>query len=238
VDLAAAVFLFCFAFGAAFTLVSFIGGHAVRALGAHGFDHGHVGHHGAQTPSAANGHLSNVAHTHGGPGTASHVEPGRERLPLSHSSGLLFWVGSLLSPSTASMCLTWFGGVGYACYAVLGLPLVVSLVFAVIGGVAGAATVTAFLVGVLMRGETLMDESQVLAAGTLARVSRDIRADGTGEIVFTLGETRHSEGARSADGEEIPRGTEVVVARVERGIAYVVPWSAYTRAPEQKESVG
>ena len=53
-----------------------------------------------------------------------------------------------------------------------------------------------------------------------------IRAgDGTGEIVFTHAGTRRVAGARSENGRAITKGTEVVVTRYEKGIAYVVTWS-------------
>src|SRR4029079_12295009 len=51
-----------------------------------------------------------------------------------------------------------------------------------------------------------------------------IRANGTGEVVFTIGGTRHVSAARSDDGDDIAKGTEVVIIREERGIAYVSTW--------------
>jgi hypothetical protein len=49
----------------------------------------------------------------------------------------------------------------------------------------------------------------------------------TGEIVYTQGGSRHSDGARSAEGKPIEHGAEVVVVRYERGIAYVEPWGSF-----------
>ena len=58
----------------------------------------------------------------------------------------------------------------------------------------------------------------------LGRVSSSIREDGTGEIVFSQeGATAHC-GARSEDGRALAKGTEVVITRYEKGIAYVSPW--------------
>ena len=50
------------------------------------------------------------------------------------------------------------------------------------------------------------------------------RDGGTGELIYAHGGTRHSCGARSADGGAIERGAEVVVTAYDRGIAYVRRW--------------
>jgi hypothetical protein len=58
----------------------------------------------------------------------------------------------------------------------------------------------------------------------LGRVGHSIRAGGTGELIYSHGGTRHSCGARSADGSAIENGAEVVVTAYDRGIAYVRRW--------------
>ena len=64
--------------------------------------------------------------------------------------------------------------------------------------------------------------------GVVARVSDSIRADGgTGEILFSQADARRSAAARSEEGTAIPRGTEVVVLRYSKGIAYVSPLDPY-----------
>jgi hypothetical protein len=60
--------------------------------------------------------------------------------------------------------------------------------------------------------------------GVLGKLSIPIREGGTGEIVFSQEGVRHVSGARSDDGTAIPKGTEVVVQRYEKGIAYVRRW--------------
>ena len=50
-------------------------------------------------------------------------------------------------------------------------------------------------------------------------------------------EKRRVCGARSEDGSAIAKGTEVVVTRYEKGIAYVRPWEEFTEsAPSGPES--
>jgi hypothetical protein len=55
-----------------------------------------------------------------------------------------------------------------------------------------------------------------------------IREGGTGEIIFPIGGVRRCAGARSDDGTPIERGAEVVIARYEKGIAYVKRWEEFT----------
>jgi hypothetical protein len=71
--------------------------------------------------------------------------------------------------------------------------------------------------------------------GVVARVSDEIRADGgTGEILFSQTGARRSAAARSEFGVPIARGTEVVVLRYIRGIAYVSPLEELMRADGDK----
>ena len=74
---------------------------------------------------------------------------------------------------------------------------------------------------------TEMRPEDYQVVGTAARISSPIRAGGTGEIVYTLAGTRRSDGARNVSGEALERGAEVVILKVERGIAYVERWDSY-----------
>ena len=123
--------------------------------------------------------------------------------------------------------LAFFGGSGWVLYSSAGLAPAVALIAATVIGVAGGAVVFLFLVKVLLASQRFMDPASSRMEGTVARVSMAIRADGTGEIVFSRDGARRSEGARSATGAPIEAGTEVVVVRYERGLAYVEPWASY-----------
>jgi hypothetical protein len=59
----------------------------------------------------------------------------------------------------------------------------------------------------------------------LGKLSVPIRERGTGELIYSQAGTRRVCGARSEDGSAIAKGTEVVVTRYEKGIAYVRLWS-------------
>jgi hypothetical protein len=215
-DPLAAVFVFCFVFGVATSLLSLAlgafqggsgdGGHAL------GGDHGGL-HHGGEGASA---HA--VAHAGG--------TSGGEDLHVNLADG----AGGQVSPfnlQTITTFLAFFGGSGWVLYSSVGLAPALALIAATVIGVAGGAVVFVFLVKVLLASQRFMDPASSQMEGTVARVSMAIRADGTGEIVFSRDGTRRSEGARSATGLPIAAGTEVVIVRYERGLAYVEPWASY-----------
>jgi len=72
--------------------------------------------------------------------------------------------------------------------------------------------------------EESLDPADYEMTGVLGRLSIPIRPGGTGELIYSQEGTRRVTGARSEDGEAIPRGSEVMVTRYEKGIAYVRPW--------------
>ncbi len=131
---------------------------------------------------------------------------------------------SVVNFGTLCAFLAWFGGTGYLLtrYSTLMVTMVATLSF--IAGVFGAAIVFWFVAKVLLAHEHELDPADYDRVGVLGRVTSSIREGGTGEIVFSQEGTRHTCGARSESGEALPKGTEVVVTRYERGIAYVQRW--------------
>jgi hypothetical protein len=69
-----------------------------------------------------------------------------------------------------------------------------------------------------------MDPADYEMVGVLGRICSPIREGGTGELIYSQDGARKVSGARSEDGVAIAKGTEVVVTRYEKGIAYVRPW--------------
>jgi hypothetical protein len=70
-----------------------------------------------------------------------------------------------------------------------------------------------------------MDPADYEMVGVLGRLCVSIREGGTGEILYSQAGTRRVCGARSEDGKAMAKGTEVMVTRYEKGIAYVRLWS-------------
>lgn len=137
---------------------------------------------------------------------------------------------SPFSLSTLSAFLTWFGGAGYLLtrYSPLAAMAVtlMALVFGITGGVLFFMTIARYIVPRL----TILNPDDFRVQGACARVTSTIRPGRIGEIVYTLGGTRHAEGARSESGESIERGTQVVILRMEKGLAWVEPWTTFADA--------
>ncbi len=70
-----------------------------------------------------------------------------------------------------------------------------------------------------------MDPADYEMVGVLGRVSVSIRESGTGEIIYSQAGTRRTCGARCENGNAVAKGSEVVVTRYEKGIAYVRLWT-------------
>jgi hypothetical protein len=125
---------------------------------------------------------------------------------------------------TVCAFLAWFGGTGYLLtrYSTLVVTAIATLAF--MAGLAGAGVVFWFVAKVLLAHEHELDPADYDRVGVLGKVVSTIREGGTGEIIFSQAGTRHTCGARSENGLALPKATEVVVTRYERGIAYVRAW--------------
>jgi len=125
---------------------------------------------------------------------------------------------------TIAAFLAWFGGTGYLLQHYYAVWFVITLAVATVSGIGAASVVFWFLAKVLMAREAALDPADYDMVGVLGRLSIGIRAGGTGELIYAQEGTRRVTGARSEDGQPIPRGAEVMVTRYEKGIAYVRPW--------------
>jgi len=130
---------------------------------------------------------------------------------------------SAINGFTLPAFLCWFGGAGYLLrnYSPLMMPL--ALLAAVIVGLVGAGMLYVLLFKLLLPRERVLSPEDTRMDGVLARVSDEIRAGGIGEILFSQTGALRGSAARSESGQPIPRGTEVVVLRYAKGIAYVSP---------------
>ena len=126
--------------------------------------------------------------------------------------------------STITAFLAWFGGVGYLLTKFSGIWLWLAFLIAVAGGVAGASLVFLFLVKVLLVHDKPLDAADYDMIGVLGSLTSAIREGGTGEMSFSQAGIRRSAAARSEDGTPIPKGTDVVVTRYDKGVAYVQRW--------------
>lgn len=140
---------------------------------------------------------------------------------------------SILSLGNMAAFLMWFGGVGFLLSRFSGLWLWAAFVFALAGGVMGGAIVFGISMKLLARERPLRDADYEMV-GVLGRLTSGIREGGTGEIGFSQQGVRRGTAARSDDGSVIPKGTEVLVTRYEKGIAYVRRWDEISDAKENE----
>ena len=204
-------YLVCFAVGFCLSFLSFVFGSGRMGRLHLPHFHGHVG--GPQVAASPAAHAPVAAgQASSTPGTASHGEP--------TSAGI-----SPFNLATLTAFLAWFGGTGYLLTRYSGLWVGLGLLFSIASGLVGGGIIFLFLSKVLISNEENMDPADYEMVGVLGRICSAVRAGGTGEMIYAQMGTRRVCGARSDDGSAIPQGSEVVVTRYEKGIAYVRLWS-------------
>jgi hypothetical protein len=123
---------------------------------------------------------------------------------------------------TAFLC--WFGGVGYLLRTHSGLLAPLVLLLSSLSGIAGGALIFWFIASVLLPRERALTAEETKITGVVGRLTGPLTPGTTGEIIYTQLGARRSAPARLEDGNNLDRGSEVVVLRYERGIAYVRAW--------------
>jgi membrane protein implicated in regulation of membrane protease activity len=126
--------------------------------------------------------------------------------------------GSLFNLAAITMFLAWFGGVGLLLEQMTHLANALIVILAGGAGMTGAASIVR-LVQAMSRQEHPLQPLQLV--GTVGKLTIPIREGGTGEVVYTVDGRRRCSGARADDRRAIPRDTEVVITRYDKGIAYV-----------------
>jgi len=129
-----------------------------------------------------------------------------------------------LNFGTIAAFLVWFGGAGYLLTRYSTWVVSLILLVAVVIGLVGANIIFWFVAKLLMKHDRELDPADYERVGVLGRITSPIRQAGTGEMIFSQEGTRHTCGVRSESGEALERGTEVIITRYERGIAYVRRW--------------
>jgi hypothetical protein len=201
-------YLLCFAVGFAFSVFSFLMGGLRWHLPFHIHLHSGVTH----APTVSGNAHGNTQGSHG----KAAISP--------------------INPVTVTAFLTWFGATGYLLTrhsTVVSLLIVAS---AVAAGLVAAGIVFVFLARVLTSEQEELDPADYDMIGVLGRTSVPIRESGTGEIIYSQAGTRRACGARADQGCAIAKGTEVVVTRYEKGIAYVRLWSELAGEEETAEN--
>lgn len=228
------VFLFCMFLSGGFLLVTaalgaghnlHIGAHDLHLGGHVGADaSGHVAHIDA---GHAAGHVTNGhtgahadAHAHGATGGEASTS-GWQSVTAILNNGLSLY-GMLIF-------LFIFGLFGYVLHNLTNVGAVASVVIPLLIGVASGIALGNFLTRFFRTSpESLLDADSSRLEGRLGKVSMAIHEGGVGEVIFTAkGGARQSIGARSANGQPIPDGSEIVILGYQDGVARVQTWESF-----------
>jgi hypothetical protein len=209
-------YLVCFAVGFCFSFFSFVFGSSRMGRLHLPHFHGQGGHLPTVHGPVAHGP---VAHA-----PAAAPQPAHSPGAQAQASGRGGVSVSPFNPPSIAAFLAWFGGTGYLLTRFSALWVGLALLLAGIAGLSGGAIIFFFLTKVLMSDQEFLDPADFEMVGVLGKLSVPIRQGGTGELIYSQMGTRRVCGARSEDGSVIAKGTEVVVTRYEKGIAYVRLW--------------
>ncbi len=218
-------YLICFAVGFCFSFFSFVfGGARTGRLHLPHFHGGGAGHGIGHAPVAGGPAGAPSAHAGAGQGAGA----AQSATAQAAGVGKVVRASSVspFNPPTLAAFLAWFGGTGYLLTRFSSLWVGAGLLVSVLGGLVGGGIIFLFLSRVLISDEEYMDAADYDMVGVLGKLSVPIReGGGTGELIYSQAGTRRVCGARSEDGSAIVKGTEVVVTRYEKGLAYVRLWS-------------
>ena len=151
------------------------------------------------------------------------VERGQGALPVRVPPGARYpaspWVPAL------GGFLAAFGLVGYlldrGAVATPAARMALALAAGVLGLLAGRAVVTRWAIPGALADEV---DERYLLQGWFAQVVAPI-GDEAGRVTWEVDGVAHQATARALDGTPIAAGTEVVIERIEDGVAWVEPWA-------------
>lgn len=143
-----------------------------------------------------------------------------------HSPGMVEPPHAAFNAPVVGAALVAFGAAGYLVAKYSHLGTISTLVIALIAGVAGWVGMGVLMAKWALRGP-LSDPHEDLEElqGTIATVTRAITPESLGEIAYSFRGAPLTAQARCITGEPVPEGAEVVIEKVENGMADVEPWS-------------
>lgn len=134
-------------------------------------------------------------------------------------------VFELFNVSSILAFITWFSGVAYMARNGFGWVVGLALVLGLLAGLAGAWVISWFLYKFLRANSPELNPADWDEIGQIGRVTGTILPSGVGEVILERHGVRHALPARTSDGRRIERDVEVVILKVDRGVAIVQPWA-------------
>lgn len=133
---------------------------------------------------------------------------------------------ALLNLATVGAFCVGFGLSGYEMATYSSWPLYVMLIVAALAGGAALAMQSLLIARWAIpsaRAEHI--DERYLLQGTLGCITQDIAANGEGMMRYALDDSEFELPARDMHNQVVASGTDVVIDRVEQGVAYVELWS-------------
>jgi membrane protein implicated in regulation of membrane protease activity len=138
-----------------------------------------------------------------------------------------------LNLPTFAAFATVFGVVGYPLVRYTGLSAAAIFALAAVSAGAAAAGMVAIIAGwAVPSASREVKDPRYDLQGHFARVMKPVGAQAGGEIEFEEGSVARRAEARSLDGTTIGAGEEVVIERIEDGIAHVERWTTIAQQLE------
>ncbi|HEX5435688.1 MAG TPA: hypothetical protein VFW98_00915 [Gemmatimonadaceae bacterium] len=139
------------------------------------------------------------------------------------------WTSYFNLPTIGSFA-TAFGVAGYLFFRYTSLSLAAIFGIAIVIGLAAAGGMVALIAGwAVPSAAREVSDARYLLQGHFGRVTQAIPPDGAGEITYEHDGAQHVVAARSLDGAAVASDAEIVIERVEDGVAYVELWSTIER---------
>jgi hypothetical protein len=127
---------------------------------------------------------------------------------------------------TAAGFATASGATGYLLARYAPLSPVVDVVIAAMAGAAGAiGAVTLVAAWAIPAAKAEVVDERYVFQGAFARVTDISDRGAKGTITYEGDGTTHTSAAAGLDGARLELGAEVVIERIENGVAYVEPWA-------------
>lgn len=133
-----------------------------------------------------------------------------------------FFVG-IMSPMVVSSFFVGFGMIGLFCAYVMPLFGFLTLLPAVIGGIASTTLMRAMLRYLIKEGAVTTNARVSELPGQLAEVVVGITPSGVGEVSYVVHSKRLTSAAKSATGEEMKKGTKVLIVQTQDHLVLVEP---------------
>lgn len=259
VDALSAFFLICFGIGLLTSLGALLlgarghgdaGGHAGDfSPGAHGgglshagFHSGDLAHPGLSGTGGVSGSTSagGMPHSAAAPagGVSSHsagpVGQGTHGSPVQAEGAQQVSVFNL---NTFLGFLLGFGAAGFAVkQALAGIPLLLNLLVAALGGLVFAYIIYWVLAKILIKGQSeYLRVSDFNLIGMEGIISSTIFADHLGEVSYVLNRSHAAMPAQERDGREVKKGEAVIIIEVNQGVAMVLPKDEFMRHAQTKK---